>query len=629
MALLTIQKSFGSLTMPLTAWPTLDRLAGASATEAVFTIVDGPLAGGRIVIGGVNLAYDGQELPASGSITSITVQQPGDFATLSVLNGMTRSAATLRSAADLASVMIHGADTMNGGVDADRLSGGAGNDRMDGGAGDDHLDGGKGADTLLGGVGRDVLLGGTSNDLLVGGAGRDVMRGGTGNDVFRIDDAIEVLQGEILDGGDGIDTLLVAYSGADSAWLSNAQLLGIEAIRFAGSGGVVLDADQLARIERIELAWGGDAAARLGLDGGGDFALDGFEIVGDAAKRLRVRIVENDEPTDVYGRGEAVGFADDDVSGSSGADRAYLAAGDDRFAGGYGQDLGLGEEGADTLDGGAGDDQLDGGLGADSLAGGAGNDIVAGDDGHDTIEGGEGDDTISGDFYTQSGNDLLTGGAGADELDGIRGADTLVGGTGNDLFLNVGADDVVTEADDAAGGIDTVHATADHTLAAGFEHLNLYAGATTGIGNAANNLIRGDGWAETLRGEAGADTLHGSSGADELWGGSGADRFLYYGVSDSGTAASTRDGIRDFNRAAGDRIDLSELDANQTTVGNDEFTSFAAYGVLESVAPGSIRWSILGDGSTLIRVYTDEDASSDMTIQVFGMGQAQQGDFIL
>ncbi|MDD2385047.1 MAG: retention module-containing protein [Sulfurospirillaceae bacterium] len=90
--------------------------------------------------------------------------------------------------------------TIIGGTDGnDTLNGTDGNDALYGGAGDDHL---------YGGAGNDVLHGGDGNDYLDGGAGKDALYGDAGNDTL-VYDALD----SIIDGGNGIDTLLFQANG--------------------------------------------------------------------------------------------------------------------------------------------------------------------------------------------------------------------------------------------------------------------------------------------------------------------------------------------------------------------------------------------------------------------------------
>ena len=66
--------------------------------------------------------------------------------------------------------------------------------------------------------------------------------------------------------------------------------------------------------------------------------------------------------------------------------------------------------------------------------------------------------------------------------------------------------------------------------------------------------------ADTLNGLAGQDTILGLRGRDVLTGGSEADMFKFNAKADTGTTASTRDRITDFETDV-DHIDLSAIDA--------------------------------------------------------------------
>ena len=74
-------------------------------------------------------------------------------------------------------------------------------------------------------------------------------------------------------------------------------------------------------------------------------------------------------------------------------------------------------------------DHLNGTTGSNTLFGGAKEDTLAGMAGNDTLNGGSGADKVWG----GSGNDNLAGGTGADLLVGGFGADRMDGGTGNDV----------------------------------------------------------------------------------------------------------------------------------------------------------------------------------------------------
>lgn len=264
-----------------------------------------------------------------------------------------------------------------------------------------------------------------------------------------------------------------------------------------------------------------------------------------------------------------------------------------------------GGRGADTISGGRGQDTILGGRHDDSISGGSGGDLLLGEDGADMLSGG-------------TGKDWLSGGAGDDTLAGGPDADRLSGGTGNDTY-RVGKGDRVEEANSPAGGTDTVLSSVSWRLTSGVEVLQLTgkkgvsgtgdAGANTLIGNGAANLLRGLRGNDSLDGGAGNDTLSGGAGADQLTGGAGADVFVFDRLSTSTVGAP--DMIRGFGgagSAGGDRIDLSDLDANTGRAGDQGF-SLGANGA------GSLDVSDQG-GDTLIRGDVDGAAGYDFAILI-------------
>jgi serralysin len=329
------------------------------------------------------------------------------------------------------------------------------------------------------------------------------------------------------------------------------------------------------------------------------------------------------------------GSGDDSLNGAGGNDRLFGEFGNDTLAGGSGNDSLVGEWGADSMDGGSGSDTLlgggdadllaaggdndflSGGPGADTLRAGTGNDIATGDDGDDSVAGnegndnlagGEGDDTVGGDsgkdtIFGEAGDDLLFGGSENDSIDGGAGLDAIIGGTGNDS-LDGGLDADAVQGD---AGADTILGNlGDDHLYGGDDNdlLNGGAGNDTVLGEAGNDRIYGLDGADQLDGDAGNDTIlgdlgddfihggagddsihggdgddliAGETGSDVLSGGRGADRFIYTypGQSDP---ANGIDIILDFSVRAGDRIDLSFVDANLQTFLVDEAFAFLPRG---------------------------------------------------
>ncbi len=223
----------------------------------------------------------------------------------------------------------------------------------------------------------------------------------------------------------------------------------------------------------------------------------------------------------------------------------------------------------------------------------AGLNVTAGD-GNDMISGGRGADRL----YGEAGNDTLQGGLGTDALDGGDGRDTAL--YANSLAA-VTVDLRVTGQQNTGGaGIDTL-SSIENLRGSAFDD------ALTG-GDGANRLLgmAGD---DSLTGGAGADALVGGAGVDRLDGGAGADLFDFNLASESSVGAS--DVIVAFEgagAAAGDRIDLSGIDANALLAGDNAFVfGSGTAGGLSLVASGS---------DTLIRGNTDADADFEFAVLI-------------
>jgi Ca2+-binding RTX toxin-like protein len=134
-----------------------------------------------------------------------------------------------------------GDDRLRGGPGDDELHGEAGDDGLFGAAGSDVLHGGEGSDDLLGGGGDDELLGGGGDDHLRPGPGKDVARGGAGNDTLHVEAPCEIAAGDILDGGEGEDTLVTSMTVEELA-ARGVTVDGFETIRIYAPQDGVCDA---------------------------------------------------------------------------------------------------------------------------------------------------------------------------------------------------------------------------------------------------------------------------------------------------------------------------------------------------------------------------------------------------
>ncbi|TCN22161.1 M10 family metallopeptidase [Sinorhizobium americanum] len=185
----------------------------------------------------------------------------------------------------------------------------------------------------------------------------------------------------------------------------------------------------------------------------------------------------------------------------------------------------------------------------------------------ENVKGGSASDKITGNqaanrLWGNSGNDTLSGASGNDTLYGGAGADKLYGGNGNDI----------------------------------------------------------------LYGESNNDALYGGGGADKLVGASGADTFQFKAVADSTVSTSGRDIIYDFVASESDRIDLSAIDADSATSGDQTFT-FAGTAAF-SGKKGELRYD-RASSDTYIYGDVNGDKNADFAIRLDDALTLQKGYFVL
>ncbi|MEH2411995.1 calcium-binding protein [Nostoc sp.] len=209
-------------------------------------------------------------------------------------------------------------------------------------------------------------------------------------------------------------------------------------------------------------------------------------------------------------------------------------------------------------------------------------------------------------------NNIVKSSGGNNLVNGTSGNDVLVGGSGNDRFIGGNGNDVITAGDgnnylDGGNGDDI---------------LNTGSGKDTLIGGNGNDILNAGSGNDILTGGNGNDTLVGGAGTDILTGGAGNDVFKFTSVSDSRPAG--RDLITDFvgnGKLSGDRIDVSDIDANTTKGGNQAFTFI---GAAAFSAPGQIRYS-----GGILQANTDGNLSADFEARLVGAPQLVVSDIIL
>jgi phospholipase/lecithinase/hemolysin len=200
----------------------------------------------------------------------------------------------------------------------------------------------------------------------------------------------------------------------------------------------------------------------------------------------------------------------------------------------------------------------------------------------------------------------------------------------NDNYRISSASTLVVEG--AGGGTDRIYASVSYKLSSGSSIETLSTDNSSGtaainltgneiaqsiVGNAGINGLVGLGGNDSLSGGAGDDRLSGGAGNDVLTGGAGIDTFV---IAELGGT----DRISDFVRGQ-DIIDLRQLDANGSLVGDQAFTFVGAAtftnvaGQLRSYLSGTVNY-VAGD--------VNGDGVADFIINL-GHIQVQGSDILL
>jgi Ca2+-binding RTX toxin-like protein len=500
-----------------------------------------------------------------------------------------------------------------------QATGDDGDNVLTGNAGDNVLNGRLGNDTLFGMGGSDKIYAGSGDDYIDGGAGQDELHGGAGNDTFVLGDGYDTVFGE---GGRDTITSTISRDLHNYGDIVNLTLWGTANVNATGNG-------------RDNIIIGNSGNNVLDGGNGGQDQLEGG--LGDDTYVLRAGF---DTVIDTGGNDTITSTISRDLRDYAGIENVTLLSSGNVNA--------TGDDVANILIGNGAKNILEGGGGADILQGGLGNDTyVLGADTTDTLIDTGGNDTITSTISRSlagyatienltllgianidaTGNALanvLTGNTGNNVLDGGAGKDTLNGGLGNDTYV-LGSDTTDTIVD--AGGNDTITSTITRSLAGytTIENVTLLGTASiNATGNGLANVLSGNGGSNVLDGGAGNDTLIGGLGRDTMTGGSGKDTFVFRTFADSGVGAGIRDVIKDF-RVGDDRIDLSAL-------GITKFD--AAAGTLFSGVDNELRWfkqdlSGTANDVTIIEIDTNHDKVADMQIELRGLINLSQSDFII
>ncbi|BAY75585.1 hypothetical protein NIES25_20320 [Nostoc linckia NIES-25] len=451
----------------------------------------------------------------------------------------------------------------------------------------DVINGFNGNDRLTGLGTNDTLNGGNGNDTLDGGGGADRMDGGDNNDLYIVNNTGDIATEVFGDALGGIDTVQASVSYTLSANLENLTLTGSGSINGTGNarGNVITGNsgnNSLSGLGGNDTIFGGNGNDTVNggtgadrLDGGDNNDLYIVDNVGDIA-------------SEVFG--DALGGIDTVQASVSYTLSANL------------ENLTLTGSSAINGTGNAKNNVINGNSAGNSLSGLDGNDTINGGGGSDSTNGGSGNDRIIDSDFVNF--DFHNGGAGVDTID-YSGVEF-----GSAVVINL------------ATGLTTVNIVGGNSeTILNFENVEGSQGGETIIGSSGNNVLNGNGGNDTLRGENGNDTIRGGAGDDRITGGNGTDVliggigndvFNYDSVSES-QPGLLRDVINDFvgnGFGLGDRIDLSDIDANPFLAGNQAF-SFIGAGAFTTA--GQLRYS-----GGILRGNTDFDAAAEFEIQIAG-----------
>jgi len=514
----------------------------------------------------------------------------------------------------------NGADSLYGTSAGDTITGLDGNDTLKGFGGADRLDGGNGIDTVFygdssAGVGINLatgrgtggsaqgdtlisienVFGSNFNDTLTGTSGANQLHGQDGNDVIKGGGG-----DDLLDGGNGNDILV------STIWDASTLDGGAGDDTFKGSG-----------------------ASDVLIGGSGSDTAD--------FSHMSFVTITLGDPIPYW-----AGLEDQHAQ--------FISI--ENLTGAPGQDVLVGNGGSNVLRGLGGEDNLIGGGGADIMYGGTESDHYYVDNIGDVIREYVGEGTFdvvwTNTSYTLTAgaeieqfnvedhnsttdinlagnefNNIINGNLGNNIIDGGAGADDMMGWGGNDVYVVDNPGDTLFENGD-------VHSTPENE-SEGFDTVFTSVSFDVGLYNeievlraigTANVNLTGSLDDNTIIGNDAVNAIDGSYGKDTLTGGGGADGFLWKSIDEIGHFNFDPDIVTDYSTAQGDVLHFSNIDADETVAGNQNFTfiSSAAF-----TAPGQINWFTDG-ANTFIQLNTNADLTVDGVIQLNGV---TNGDAVL
>ncbi len=179
----------------------------------------------------------------------------------------------------------------------------------------------------------------------------------------------------------------------------------------------------------------------------------------------------------------------------------------------------------------------------------------------------------------------------------------------------------------------TVHVSADMAAELNESFAVVLANPQAGVGlgtASATGVILNDDIASTaadqaLSGTQAADVFLLGGGRDTVLGGAGVDLFLLQPAA-LGVAAAAATEFLDFDPLAGERLNLTGIDAVAATPGDDVFAFIGTEAF--NGTPGQLRWEEQG-AFRLIQGNVNADTTADLTLLVRAAGPVEAGWFVL
>jgi len=263
----------------------------------------------------------------------------------------------------------------------------------------------------------------------------------------------------------------------------------------------------------------------------------------------------------------------------------------------------------------------------------------AGDSNRTFVTGVVYNDTVKNDDFFTVGEQVAgahVSGSGASDTTGSGGGyELLYGSAGSKLIdfdLNSGTVSVGLKLGATNVKVDVVNGDevwADHSLTSVSKNVSelhaLGIGKVDFKGAGSGQEMFGNSAVNTIKGNGGDDTIDGGGGIDKLYGGTDADTFLF-AKGDTGKTHGKADSIFDFSTADGDKIDLTQWDADSKMSGHQSFDFIGSDAFGKHAGELHV---VTTKTDTYVEGDTNGDGKADFSIHLAGVLNLTAGSFDL